>query len=389
MPITEVGQYTVQHLGILDEDGTLDETLEPELTDDQRMGLYRAMSLARAGDQRMLKLQRQGRVGTFAPTTGQEAAVCGATLAMRDDDWFVPSFRELGGWLMRGMSLEDTFLYHNGFEEGNVMPDAPRTLPVAVIVASQTLHAVGLAYAMQYRGEDSAVVSFFGDGATSQGDFAEALNFAGVWQAPVVFVCQNNQWAISVPREKQSRSKTLAQKAIAYEVPGIQVDGNDALAVYRATREALERARAGGGPTLIEAVTYRLMMHTTADDPKKYRTEQEVQTWWKRDPLVRYRRYLEQKGLWDDARQQALDAEIKAEVDAAVERFESREAVALDAPFDHVYGTPHPEIEAQREAFWAEQRAARQGESGATGGRAEAGPSAGAPDKKAKEQAHA
>lgn len=351
MPIQTVGEFTVQHLQVLDPDGILDESLEPELTDEQRLALYRAMSLARVGDERMLKLQRQGRVGTFAPSTGQEAAVCGATLALSPEDWFVGTFRELGGWLMRGMPLESTLLYHSGFEEGNVMPAAPRTLPVAVIVASQALHAVGLAYAMKVRGESAAALAFLGDGATSQGDFHEALNFAGVWQTPAVFVIQNNQWAISMPRSAQTRSKTLAQKAIAYGIPGVQVDGNDVLAVYRATREALERARSGGGPTLIEAVTYRLMMHTTADDPTKYRSDGEVEAWRPRDPLKRFRRYLEAKGLWDDAKQAALEAELKAEMDAAVTRFEARDDFLLDEPFRHVYGTPHPEIEAQHQAF--------------------------------------
>jgi len=367
MPRTDVGTFSVQHLQILDEEGHLDAALEPDLSDEQRLGLYRSMVLAREADQRMLKLQRQGRVGTFAPSTGQEATTCGAALAMQQADWFVPSFRELPGALVRGMPLESTFLYHNGYEEGNVMPSAPRTLPVAVIVASQTLHAVGIAYAMKYRKEPAAVVTFFGDGATSQGDFHEALNFAGVWQAPVVFVCQNNQWAISLPRSRQTRSRTLAQKAIAYDIPGIQVDGNDALAVYQATHEALERARSGGGPTLIEAVTYRLMMHTTADDPNKYRTEQEVQDWWKRDPLTRFRIYLEGKGLWDDGKQAALEAEIQAEVEAAVKRFEGTNTFQMDAAFDHVYGTPHPQIESQRAAFLARLEAEAAGAAGQEG----------------------
>jgi len=353
MPITELGSFSVSTLQVLDEEGHLDEALEPDLTDAERLRLYRGMALAREVDQRMLKLQRQGRLGTFAPSTGQEAATCGAALAMRDTDWFVPSFREMPGALMRGVPIEASLLYHNGYEEGNVAEASPRTLPVAVIVGSQLLHAVGLAYAMKYRGEDSAVVTFFGDGATSQGDFHEALNFAAVWQAPVVFFCQNNQWAISLPRAKQTRSRSLAQKAIAYEIPGIQVDGNDALAVYRATQEALARARAGGGPTLIEAVTYRLMMHTTADDPTKYRTDEEVQAWWRRDPLVRFRRYLERRGLWDNQRQGVLEAELKAEVDAAVQRFEERTGFGVDEPFAHVFGTPDPGIEAERRAFLA------------------------------------
>jgi pyruvate dehydrogenase E1 component alpha subunit len=195
------------------------------------------------------------------------------------------------------------------------------------------------------------VLSFCGDGATSQGDFHEALNFAGVWQAPVVFIVQNNQWAISVPRARQTRSETLAQKAIAYGIPGLQVDGNDALAMYRATREALERARAGEGPTLIEADTYRLMMHTTADDPRKYRSEAEEAAAWKREPLIRLRLYLEGKGLWDAARQEALEKEVRGQIEAAVKEFETPKTFKPDAPFDHVLGTPSGEIERQRREF--------------------------------------
>jgi pyruvate dehydrogenase E1 component alpha subunit len=313
------------------------------------------MLLAREADQKALKMQRQGRIGTFAPATGQEAASTAPAFAMTDKDWFVGAFRELGGWLARGMPLENFLLFHNGWEEGSVFPEPGRTLPLNIIVGSQTLHAVGLAYAMKLQGEkDAAVVAFFGDGATSQGDFHEALNFASVWQVPVVFICQNNQWAISVPLKKQTQSRTLAQKAIAYDMPGLQVDGNDALAMYRATQQALERARSGGGPTLIEAVTYRLMMHTTADDPTKYRDEEEVKAWWQRDPLTRFRRYLEAQGLLDEARHEALEAAVKAEVEAAVARFEARRDFKLDLPFDHVFAAPHPEIAAQRKAFLAE-----------------------------------
>jgi pyruvate dehydrogenase E1 component alpha subunit len=352
MPLSDLASFQVQRLSVLDEHGELDTGLEPKLSPEEKLALYRAMLLAREADQKALKMQRQGRIGTFAPATGQEAASTAPAFAMTERDWFVGAFRELGGWLQRGMPIENFLLFHNGWEEGSVFPTSGRTLPINIIVGSQTLHAVGLAYAMKLQGEkDAAVVAFFGDGATSQGDFHEALNFASVWQVPVVFICQNNQWAISVPLEKQTRARTIAQKAIAYDMPGVQVDGNDALAMLRATREALERARAGGGPTLIEAVTYRLMMHTTADDPTKYRTEEEVQAWWRRDPLKRFRRYLESQGLMDDARQAALDAEVKAEVEAAVARFESRKDFKPDAPFDFVFAEPHPELEAQRKEF--------------------------------------
>ena len=344
--------FSISHLRVLDENGNVDQEREPGLGSEELIRLYQAMVLARAVDDRLLKLQRKGRIGTFGPSTGQEAAVCGPVLAMTDKDWFVGAFRELGGRLMRGEPIENELLFYNGYEEGNVLPDSERTLPTSIIVAAQTLHAVGIAYAMKLRGEtDSAVVCFLGDGATSEGDFHEALNFASVWQAPVVFICQNNQWAISMPRSKQTRSQTLAQKAIAYDIPGIQVDGNDALAMYQATKEALDRAHAGEGPTFIEAVTYRLRMHTTADDPSKYRSEEQVSVWEKRDPLPRFRKYLEAKGIWNDQRQAELESEVKQQIDDAVKAFEARKDFKPDAPFDHVFGTPHPRIEQQRAAF--------------------------------------
>jgi pyruvate dehydrogenase E1 component alpha subunit len=355
MPLKEIGKFSVSHLQILDETGNVDRKLEPKLDDDTLLRLHRAMTYAREGDQRLLKLQRQGRIGTFGPCTGQEASVCGPAFAMNAEDWFVGSFRELGGRLARGESLINTFVFHNGLEEGNVQaPGVTRLLPVSIIVAAQTLHAVGIAYAMKLRGESAAVVTFLGDGGTSEGDFHEALNFASVWQVPVVFICQNNQWAISMPRGRQTHSRTIAQKAIAYDLPGVQVDGNDVLAMYASVKEALDRARAGGGPTLIEAVTYRLMMHTTADDPTRYREDAEVRTWWQRDPLTRFRKYLEAKGLWNDDRQALLEEEIRQEIDAAVKEFEARQPVRPDAPFDHVFGTRHAVIEQQRAEFLAD-----------------------------------
>lgn len=352
MPMKQVEEFNISYLQILDEHGKLDKDLEPKLEKEDLHRLYKAMSLAREGDQRMLKLQRQGRIGTFGPCTGQEASVCGATLAMTDKDWFVGSFRELGGRLMRGDTIENTLLLYNGYEEGLALPSEGRTLPVSIIVGAQTLHAVGIAYSMQYRKEnDSAVVVFLGDGGTSQGDFYEAMNFAGVWNAPVVFVCQNNQWAISIPRKKQTASNTIAQKAIAAGIPGIQVDGNDALAMYKATKEALDRAHSGGGPTFIEAMTYRLMMHTTADDPTKYRSKEEEEKWWSRDPIPRFRQYLEAGGFWDDKLQEKMEAEIKEEIEASVKAFEERTEFKPDTSFDHVFGTEHYEIEKQRAEF--------------------------------------
>lgn len=353
MPRKDVERFTIPHLRILDADGRVDRKLEPDAAPDDLVRLYAGMVRARAVDERMLKLQRQGRLGTFAPGTGQEASQCAPVLAMTDRDWLVASFRETGARLMRGERLSAAFDYYNGWEEGNVVPDGVRNLPIAVIVASQLPHAVGIAYAMKLRRERDAVLAFVGDGGTSQGDFYEALNFAGVWQVPVVFVIQNNQWAISVPRGAQTRAATLAQKAVAAGIPGLQVDGNDPLAMFVATREALELARSGGGPTLIEAVTYRMSMHTTADDPGRYRSDDEVAAWADRDPIRRFRTYLEARGLWDESREAALAAEIHAEIDAAVKGLETPGERKPDAAFDHVFGTRHPGIEAQRAEFLA------------------------------------
>src|SRR5881396_3312985 len=290
----------VEYLSILDSDGNLDAALEPRLSPAELKSLYRAMLLGRRFDERMVRLQRQGRIGTFAPIKGQEASQLGSVFTLRATDWMVPSFRETAAMIWRGWPLEKILLFFAGYVEGGQPAPDQHDLPITIPVGTQLPHAVGLAYAAQYKGDDAVVMVYFGDGATSEGDFHEALNFAGVWHVPVVFVCQNNQWAISVPLKKQTHSKTIAQKALGYGLPGIQVDGNDVLAVYAAAREAVERARAGEGPTLIESVTYRLGVHTTADDPTKYRTQEEVTAWEQKDPLTRFRAYLEKRNLLEE-----------------------------------------------------------------------------------------
>ncbi len=356
MPLTELARFSISYLQVLDEEGHADPELEPQLEDDTVLKIYRTMVLAREIDQRMLKLQRQGRIGTFGPCTGQEASSVGPAFAMGEKDWFVGSFRELGGRLVRGEPKINPMIFHNGFEEGNLVPGGPgRLLPISIIVGSQTLHAAGIGYAIQYRQEkDAAVVTFFGDGGSSQGDVYEAMNFAGVWKAPVVFICQNNQWAISVPRSKQTAAQTIAQKAIAAGIHGVQVDGNDVLAMYLATQQALDRAKRGEGPTLIEALTYRLMMHTTADDPTKYRNEEEEKEAWSKDPIPRFRKYLVNLGIWNDEKQAALEEQIKSEIDAAVKEFETLTDFPPEAPFDHVFGTSHAILQEQRAEFLAE-----------------------------------
>ncbi len=348
-PLPEFG---ISRLQILDEHGHVNTDLEPDLSDSDLIGLFQSMLVGRAVDQRMLKLQRQGRLGTFPPCSGQEATGCAPVLAMRETDWHVGSYRELGGRIMRGEPLENAMLYYNGYEEGSTFEGGERTLPISVIIGSQTLHAVGIAYAMRLQGEtDTCVICHFGDGASSQGDVHEAMNFASVWKVPVVFICVNNQWAISVPYEKQSNSRTLAQRAIAYDMPGIQIDGNDPLAVYQATKDALDRGRAGDGPTFIEALTYRTIMHTTADDPTRYQPSEMVDSWKERDALIRFETYLRNKNLWDDANSVAYEAEVKHLVEEAVARFEGRTDFKVDAPFDNVFETAHPGLAAQRTAF--------------------------------------
>jgi pyruvate dehydrogenase E1 component alpha subunit len=342
--IVDVPRCQIEHLSILDADGTLDTALEPGLSPEELLRLYRAMVLGRRLDERMVRLQRQGRIGTFAPIKGQEAAQMGSVFTLRPTDWMVPSFRETAAMIWRGWSIEKMLFLFSGRLEGGQPEATQHDLPVCIPVGTQMPHAVGLAYAAQYRGDDAVVMAYCGDGATSEGDFHEALNFAGVWSVPVVFVVQNNQWAISVPLKKQTHSATIAQKALAYGIPGMQVDGNDVLAVYAASREAVERARAGDGPTLIEAVTYRLGVHTTADDPTKYRSEEEVKAWERKDPLTRFTAYLEKRNI----ALAGVEADVDAEIAAAVAAFEAAPAPDPLGMFDHAYGAPPAGLEAQR-----------------------------------------
>jgi pyruvate dehydrogenase E1 component alpha subunit len=352
----------IEYLSILSESGELDRTLEPDIPDDLLLRLFRTMLLARKFDERLLNLQRQGRIGTFPPISGQEASQLGAAAVLRPADWFVPAFRETAAEIWRGRSLDSVILYNNGFNEGVDIPKGSNDLPISVPVGSQIIHAVGLGWAARYRQTDDVAMAFFGDGATSEGDFHEGLNFAGVFQAPAIFVCQNNHWAISLPRSKQTRSKTLAQKALAYGMPGIQVDGNDILAVYAAAREAVDRARSGGGPTLIECVTYRMAVHTTADDPKRYRTEEEVEQWKKRDPITRFQNYLMDKGVISEDKIAGLGAEVVEEIQSAIDRAEEQMKTMGDPidMFEHTYAQIPPFLKEQKEAFareLAERRA--------------------------------
>ena len=292
MPRTIAKDFRIEWLQILDEHGNCDPSLRPPLTEQQIKKLYEELVFARTFDEKAFKLQREGRLGTYASILGQEAAQVGSAFALEPGDWMFPSFREPGASFVRGLPPRMILQYWVGDERGSKIPEGQNDFPITIPVGTQIPIGAGAAWGAKLKGDKIAVLVYLGDGATSKGDFHEGLNLAGVFSLPVVFFCQNNQWAISVPLKRQTAAHTLAQRAIAYGFPGIQVDGNDVFAVYQATHEALERARAGGGPTFIEAVTYRIGDHTTADDASRYRNKETVEQWKKKDPIDRLKRHL-------------------------------------------------------------------------------------------------
>jgi pyruvate dehydrogenase E1 component alpha subunit len=322
----------------------------PALSDDELLALYRHMRLARHFDERAVNLQRQGRMGTYPPLAGQEAAQVGSAMTLEPRDWIAPSYREHAAVHVHGLSLSDILLYWMGHGAGGWRADV-NVLPAAVPIATQIPHTTGLALASKLDGSDAVACAYFGDGATSEGDFHEGLNVAGVFDVPAVFVCNNNGWAISVPRERQTASPTLAGKAAAYGIDGVQVDGMDPLATYAVMRAAVEKAREPGDrprPTLIEAVQYRFGAHTTADDPTVYRDEAEVEAWRERDPIPRLERFLRETGRLDDDRVDAIEASVREQVSEAIERAENTARPDPDAMFEDVYADPAPELHAQR-----------------------------------------
>jgi pyruvate dehydrogenase E1 component alpha subunit len=334
---------------VLKPDGTLQPGASPPIGDEETRRLCERMVFIRQADQRALMLQRQGRFGTYAPVWGQEACQVGSASALLPGDWVFPAFRELAAALTMGIPLKSVYLYWMGNEEGSRAPEGVNVFPVAIPVGTQMLHAVGAAWAARLKGEKTVALTYFGDGATSKGDFHEAMNLAGVFKTPTVFFCQNNQYAISVPRSAQTASATIAQKAIAYGFDGVQVDGNDLFAVLGATREAVEKARSGGGPTLIEGVTFRFGPHTTADDPTRYRTEEEIESWRPLDPLVRLRLYLGEKGLWSEEVEHHVAEQVRKEIDAAVEEAEAVPAPGPEEIFASVFADLTPPLREQME----------------------------------------
>jgi pyruvate dehydrogenase E1 component alpha subunit len=348
--LSTIAHFEVRFRRILAPDGTLAGKLPEAGADPATLAsLYRAMVLTRTFDLKAVSLQRTGRLGTYAVSLGQEAVSVGVASAMRPEDVLLPSYRDNGMLLWRGVKMEEILLYWGGDERGNLSSGPAHDFPFCVPVGSQAPHAAGVAYAFKFRKEPRVAVCLLGDGATSKGDFYEALNFAGVQRLPVVFVVNNNQWAISVPLKQQTACRTLAQKAIAAGFEGEQVDGNDVIAVRAAAEAAIEAARSGKGPHLIEALTYRLGDHTTADDAARYRPPEEVQARWKEEPIARLRAHLVGQHAWDKEKEEALAAECQAQVEAAVERYLATPARAPASMFDHLYANLPQVYAAQRD----------------------------------------
>jgi len=345
-----VASFEIRSTRYVDPDGRPTGTLPDWASDRVAMvELYRAMTLTRTFDHRAVALQRSGQLGTFASSLGQEAVAVGVAAAMRGRDVLVPSFREQGAQLWRGVTMVEVLLYWGGDERGSDFAGPREDFPVSVPVGSHASHAAGLAMAFRLRDEPRVAVCVIGDGATSKGDVYEALNFAGVRRLPVVFVVNNNQWAISMPRSAQTAAATLAQKAIAAGVDGEQVDGNDVVAVRDRAAAAVERARAGDGPTVLEAVTYRLTDHTTADDAGRYRDEAEVSARWEHEPLSRTRTLLVAQGWWGRDDEEALLVEVRHQVEAAVQEYLAVGPPPPAAMFDHLHATVPRSLGAQRD----------------------------------------
>lgn len=349
---------------VLDEKNKPSAKLEPKLSKDELLLMYRNMQKTRAFDERGMLLQRQGRIGFYVPSFGQEAIQIGTAAALKESDWIFPSYREPGVFISRGASLFEMLcnLWGNQSDvcKGRQMPvhysfSDLRLFSVSSPISTQVIQAVGASLASKLRKEKDIAITYFGDGGTSENDFHTGLTFAGAMKTPTVFICTNNQFAISVPTRKQTGALRMADKGIGYGMPGIAVDGNDVLAVYAATKEAVDRARKGEGPTLIECVTFRMGPHSSSDDPTRYRDAKLFEAWQKRDPIKRMREYLEGKKLWDQKKQEALEAEIKEELARAVEKAEKEPAPSVETLFEDVYETVPAPLQRQKEALLKEQ----------------------------------
>ncbi|MBL0928293.1 MAG: pyruvate dehydrogenase (acetyl-transferring) E1 component subunit alpha [Phycisphaerales bacterium] len=352
MPKKTAYQAKIEHIQILDEQGKLDAALNKGgLGDEDAVFLYEQMTVSRTYDEIAFKLQRSGRMGTYPQNKGQEAGPGGIGLAVLHrgkKDWLVPCYRENLALFLNGLPMEKILLHWMGDERGNQIPEGVHILPISIPIGTHPLHACGLAFAEKYRKTGRAAVTFFGDGATSEGDFHEACNFASAMKLPVVFFCQNNFWAISVPRAIQTGSETIAQKGLAYGMPCFQIDGNDIFASYKVGKDALELAVEESRPVFIEAITYRLGDHTTADDARRYRDSAELESWQKKDPLIRTRKYLESKKLWNDKKQADLEARAKKLTEEVVRKAEGIEKPGIDDIFDYTFAELNDELRTQK-----------------------------------------
>lgn len=355
MPKTTLQRFSISRLSVLGEQGELDPKYASTinaLPDEFLKKIFQQMWLTRLFDEKATLAQRQGRLGTFAASMGQEAIQIGSAAALETSDWVVPCFREQGIYLWRGIPAKTLFQFFMGSEWGNVFPKEKHILPYCVPCASQTLHAVGLAMAAKLKGDPICVVTYLGDGATSEGDFHEALNLASVNQAPVVFICQNNHWAISTSRQKQYHGKTLAQRAMGYGMEGLQVDGNDVLAVHQATQQAASRAKRGLGPSFLECETYRLCPHTTNDNPDLYQDKDELKVWQAKDPLIRFEKFLSERALLKAGEKenliQWLNRQLKAQLESAEQEMKK---IKPQDMLNYVYKENTPQLKEQREAL--------------------------------------
>ena len=345
-----VAEFAIGYEQLLDADGKATGELPAFARDPAELtAMYRLMVLCRLFDTKAINLQRTGKLGTYAPCTGHEATHVAVGAAMRTEDVLLPVYREYGTQLWRGVTMTEILTYWAGDERGTDFAQAREDFPWCVPIGSQSPHAAGVAMAFKVRNQPRCAVCYIGDGGTSQGAFHEAVNLAGAASLPVVFVIVNNGWAISVPAAEQTAAQTFAQKGLGNGVPGVQVDGNDIIGVRKVMQDALDRARRGDGPMVVEAVTYRLSDHTTADDATRYRPAAELEAAWKVEPLLRTRRFLETQGLWDEAREAALRADCTARIDAAVRGYQGRTPYGTDAMFDHLFANPPAQLAEQKQ----------------------------------------
>lgn len=348
-------------LRIMDSEGKIvNKDLMPKLDSKVVMDAYKQMLYERVADEMAISYQRQGRMYTYTPNLGQEAIHIAAGMNIGYEDWLVPAFREMGTLLSKGVTMKDMFMFYMGSERGGAFYNAHKVLPMAISIGTQLQHATGIGYSVKYREKDEVVFTFIGDGGTSEGDFSEALNFAGVWQVPVVFTVQNNQYAISVPVKEQTNSINLAIKSVAFGMPGIKVDGNDFFAMYLAYKTAVDYARAGNGPMLIEAFTYRLGAHTTSDDPTKYRDKDEEIEWEQSDPLLRLKKYMQQSGKWDINEEKLID-DYKKDINQQFIDAEKSKTYPLDDVFNYMFTETPKELKRQKAEYerfltWKENR---------------------------------